>query len=59
MSIEEFCQMVKALSIENKEVVFLRSIRMKKECFLMDLENLVKGKGISLHLGELKILVRR
>lgn len=59
MTLDEFCQTVKALSVENKEVVFLRSIRMKKDSFLSDLESLARGKGISLHLGELKILVRR
>ena len=59
MTMGAFCQVVKELSIENKEVVFLRSLRMKKEKFLYDLECAMKGKGISAHLGELKILVRR
>ena len=43
----------------DKEVVFLRSIRMKKESFLYDLECAMREKGISAHLAELKILVRR
>lgn len=59
MTMEEFCQTVKGLSPENKEVVFLRSIRMKKDVFLTELENLAMGKGISVRLSELKILVRR
>lgn len=59
MTMGEFCQAVKELSIDDKEVVFLRSIRMKKESFLYDLECAMKEKGISAHLSELKILVRR
>lgn len=59
MTMDEFCQAVKELSIDDKEVVFLRSIRMKKESFLYDLECAMKEKGISAHLSELKILVRR
>ena len=59
MSMGEFCQAVKDLSIDDKEVVFLRSIRMKKESFLYDLECAMREKGISAHLAELKILVRR
>lgn len=59
MTMGEFCQAVKDLSIDDKEVVFLRSIRMKKESFLYDLECAMKAKGISAHLSELKILVRR
>ena len=59
MTMGEFCQAVKDLSIDDKEVVFLRSIRMKKESFLYDLECAMKEKGISAHLSELKILVRR
>lgn len=59
MTMGTFCQAVKELSIEDKEVVFLRSLRMKKEKFLYDLECAMKGKGISARLGELKILVRR
>lgn len=58
-NIDDFCRQVKMLPIEDKEVVFLRSIRMKKDVFLLDLENVMKGKGISLRLTELKILVRR
>lgn len=59
MTMGEFCQAVKDLSIDDKEVVFLRSIRMKKESFLYDLECAMREKGISAHLAELKILVRR
>lgn len=59
MTIEAFCQAVKELSFDDKEVVFLRSMRMKKESFLYDLECAIKGKGISARLSELKILVRR
>ena len=59
MDMDSFCHTVKSLPVEDKEVVFLRSMRMKKESFLFDMENLMRGKGISLHLGELKILVRR
>ena len=59
MSNSEFCQAVKELSLEDKEVVFLRSIRMKKDSFLSDMENAMKDKGISANLSELKILVRR
>lgn len=59
MTMGEFCQAVKELSIDDKEVVFLRSIRMKKESFLYDLECAMREKGISAHLAELKILVRR
>ena len=59
MSMEEFCQAVKELSMDNKEIVFLRSLRMKKEKFLYDLECAIKGKGISACFSELKILVRR
>ena len=59
MTMGEFCQAVKDLSIDDKEVVFLRSIRMKKESFLYDLECAMREKGISAHLSELKILVRR
>lgn len=59
MTMGEFCQAVKELSIDDKEVVFLRSIRMKKESFLYDLECAMREKGISAHLSELKILVRR
>lgn len=59
MTMGEFCQAVKDLSIDDKEVVFLRSIRMKKESFLYDLECAMREKGISVHLAELKILVRR
>ena len=59
MSMEEFCQAVKELSMDNKEIVFLRSLRMKKEKFLYDLECAIKGKGISARFSELKILVRR
>ena len=59
MTMSEFCQAVKELSMDNKEVVFLRSIRMKKENFLYDMECAMKGKGISARLSELKILVRR
>ena len=59
MSNGEFCQTVKELSLEDKEVVFLRSIRMKKDRFLKDMENAMKEKGISANLNELKILVRR
>ena len=59
MTMGEFCQAVKDLSIDDKEVVFLRSIRMKKERFLYDLECSMREKGISAHLSELKILVRR
>lgn len=59
MTMDEFCQTVKELALQDKEVVFLRSIRMKKDCFLADIESLARGKGISLRLSELKILVRR
>lgn len=59
MDMDSFCHTVKSLPVEDKEVIFLRSMRMKKESFLFDMENLMRGKGISLHLGELKILVRR
>ena len=59
MSMEAFCQAVKELSMDNKEIVFLRSLRMKKEKFLYDLECAIKGKGISARFSELKILVRR
>ena len=59
MTIEAVCQAVKELSFDDKEVVFLRSMRMKKESFLYDLECAIKGKGISARLSELKILVRR
>lgn len=58
MTIDEFCQSVKALPLNDKEVVFLRAIRMKKEQFLSDIEYMIKSKGISAHLSELKILVR-
>lgn len=57
--IETFMQKVKEFPLEEKEVVFLRSIRMKRESFLYDVENFIKGKGITLRLEELKILVRR
>lgn len=59
MTMGDFCQAVKELSLDDKEVVFLRSMRMKKENFLYDLECAMRGKGISAHLAELKILVRR
>lgn len=59
MSLSEFCQAVKDLSFDDKEVVFLRSLRMKKESFLYDMESAMKEKGIYAHLSELKILVRR
>lgn len=59
MSMQEFCQAVKELSVDNKEIVFLRSLRMKKEKFLYDLECAIQGKGISARFSELKILVRR
>ena len=59
MTMGDFCQAVKGLSLDDKEVVFLRSMRMKKENFLYDLECAMRGKGISAHLAELKILVRR
>ena len=59
MSLSEFCQAVKDLSFDDKEVVFLRSLRMKKENFLYDMESAMKEKGIYAHLSELKILVRR
>ena len=59
MSMEAFCQAVKELSVDNKEIVFLRSLRMKKEKFLYDLECAIQGKGISARFSELKILVRR
>lgn len=59
MTMTEFCQAVKELSTDDKEVVFLRSLRMKKENFLSDLESAIKAKGISARLSELKILVRR
>lgn len=59
MTMGDFCQTVKELSLDDKEVVFLRSMRMKKENFLYDLECAMRGKGISAHLAELKILVRR
>lgn len=59
MTMEEFCQNVKTLPVSDKEVVFLRAIRMKRERFLYDLESMMKNKGISVRLSELKILVRR
>lgn len=58
MTMEEFCQSVKALPVKDKEVVFLRAIRMKKDQFLYDIEYMIKSKGISARLSELKILVR-
>lgn len=58
MTVEEFCQSVKALPLKDKEVVFLRAIRMKKEQFLYDIECMIKSKGILARLSELKILVR-
>lgn len=58
MTMEEFCQSVKALPLKDKEVVFLRAIRMKKDQFLYDIEYMIKSKGISARLSELKILVR-
>lgn len=59
MTMDAFCKAVKDLSVDNKEIVFLRSLRMKKENFLNDLEIAVRGKGITAHFAELKILVRR
>ena len=58
MTMQEFCDEVKAMSVEKKEIVFLRSMRMKKETFLSDMECAIKGKGISVRFSELKILVR-
>ena len=59
MNMQEFCNSVKAMPIEEKEIVFLRSMRMKKETFLYDMECALKEKGISARFSELKILVRR
>ena len=58
MTMQEFCNSVKAMPVEEKEIVFLRSLRMKKETFLNDMECAIKGKGISVRFSELKILVR-
>lgn len=58
MNMQEFCNSVKAMPIEEKEIVFLRSMRMKKETFLYDMECALKEKGISARFPELKILVR-
>ena len=58
MTMEEFCNEVKAMPMKEKEIVFLRSMRMKKEMFLYDMENALKEKGISVRFPELKILVR-
>ena len=59
MSMDEFCRCVKELPLNDKEVVFLRSVRMKKNEFLADMESMAKAKGVSVNLTELKILVRR
>ncbi len=59
LTVDEFAKEVKSLSINDKEVILLRSLRMKKEAVLFDLENVLRQKGISLHFGEFKILVRR
>lgn len=56
---DTFCRQVKELPLEEKEIVFLRSVRMKREKLLFDIENFAKAKGISLRIQELKILVRR
>lgn len=58
MTMEAFCQTVKELPTSTKEIVFLRSLRIKKENFLYDLECAIKSKGISARFSELKILVR-